>query len=127
MPFQQHVKLGLSLPGNMGMRIMMRVLWFTGCDYEWAHHVERAHEAGLNDADLAALRRPDAGENDPVIRAVDQLLSDAFIQDPTWAELAKALETQQLIEFIFATGGHAITAMTLNSLGIQLEEGFEAP
>ena len=47
--------------------------------------------------------------------------------DPTWADLSAAYPVPQLIEICLLVGEYAMLAGALNSLGVQIEEGFSAP
>lgn len=127
LPFQSYLMTESSLPDPVRRDVALRVFWLTRCGYEWAHHAQEALEAGLTEKDLEMLRRPEGAEGYPLIRAVDQLVYDSFIQDETWEALAETMERHQLIDFIFTVGGHMITAMTVNSLGVQLEPDMEQP
>lgn len=124
-PFQSYLMTASSLSEPVRFKVMLRVYYLTRCDYEWIHLLDRGHGAGLTEADLEMLRRPDAGEDHLLIRAVDQLLSDAFIDEATWEALAKTLDTPQLFDLIFTTGGANIAATIINSLGVELEPGLE--
>lgn len=126
-PFLWYLQMESTLPEPVRHKVLLRVYWRTGCDYEWAHQSRRALEGGLTDEDLEMLRKPWAGEDYPLIRAVDQLVLDAFIDDETWETLEETLNTGQLIDLIFTAGGANITAMTINSLGVQREPEVETP
>jgi 4-carboxymuconolactone decarboxylase len=59
-----------------------------------------------------------------VLRAVDELHSDACVTDNTWAVLAAHLGERQLIEVPMLVGQYHIVSFTLNTLGIQREPGL---
>ena len=44
----------------------------------------------------------------------------------TWAQLSRSYDARRLIEIIFTTGGYSMTALAINSFGIQVEPGFPA-
>ena len=46
------------------------------------------------------------------------------MSDRTCAALAKYYDTKRLIEIIYTSGGYTMTALAINSLGIQLEPGY---
>ena len=56
-----------------------------------------------------------------VLRAADELHSDACITDDTWAVLAAHLDERQLIEVSMLVGQYHIVSFTLDTLGIQRE------
>jgi 4-carboxymuconolactone decarboxylase len=58
-----------------------------------------------------------------LLRAADELYHDAFISDATWNALAKRYDQQQLMDVVFTVGAYDMTAMFLNSFGVQLDQG----
>ena len=58
-----------------------------------------------------------------LLRATDELYSDAIITDATWNALAKRYNQQQLVDVVATVGQYSLISMLLNSLGVQLEEG----
>jgi 4-carboxymuconolactone decarboxylase len=73
------------------------------------------------------MRGPSARGCDPsdavLLRAVDELHEDACLSDETWSELAKNYDQRQLIEVPMLVGQYHLLAFTLNSLGVQPEDG----
>jgi 4-carboxymuconolactone decarboxylase len=59
-----------------------------------------------------------------MLRAVDELHSDACVTDDTWTVLAAHLDERQLIEVPMLVGQYHIVSFTLNTLGIQREPGL---
>ncbi len=69
---------------------------------------------------------PDADGWEPfdrvLVRAVDELIDDADISDGTWAELAGALDTQQLMDLVFTVGAYDLLAMLFRSFRVPLDD-----
>jgi AhpD family alkylhydroperoxidase len=127
--FGSYLQRDSLLPAKTRELVIMRTAWLTRTDYEWGHHVESARKAGLSDAEIQRIAAgPDAPgwseEQAAVLRAVDELRREAFISDLTWKTLAKHYDTKKLIEIIFTSGGYTMTALAINSLGVQLEPGY---
>jgi 4-carboxymuconolactone decarboxylase len=61
-------------------------------------------------------------EDATLLRAADELHTDARISDPTWKELAGRYDEAQLVELCMLVGQYHTVAFALNSLGVQLEE-----
>jgi 4-carboxymuconolactone decarboxylase len=86
------------------------------------------HQAGLTDEEIARITE---GSNDSgwspfettLIRAVDELYNTDIISDSTWNALSKRYDETQLIDVINTVGQYNLVSWTLNSLGVQLEEG----
>src|SRR6266850_383810 len=98
-------------------------------EYEWGQHAVLAGRVGISDQEIARVRSgPDAeGWTEleaAVLRAVDELHSDACVTDDTWVVLAAQLDERQLIEVPILVGQYHIVSFTLNTLGIQRERGL---
>ena len=128
--FGNHVLSKSTLPERERELLILRVGWLCRSEYEWAQHVVIGKRAGL-DADeiLRIPLGPDAPGWHPfdalLLRAADELCSDAFLSDATWAGLAERYDTRQLIDVVFTVGQYNLVSMALNTLGVQLEPGVE--
>ena len=128
--FGGHVLGKSTLPAREREIAILRMGWLCRAEYEWGHHVAIGKQAGLGDDDIKRITQgPDAAGLDPfeatLLRAVDELHANTFIGDSTWKALAERYNTQQLMDLLFAAGQYKLVSMALNSLGVQLEEGFE--
>jgi alkylhydroperoxidase family enzyme len=106
--------------------LVLRVAAVRQADYEWAQHVVLARDAGLDDDEIARIADgPDAPGWAPLdaamLRAVDELVADATITDPTWDTLAGELDEQQLMDLIFTVGAYDVLAMAFRSFGVELD------
>lgn len=128
--FGGHVLGKSTLPAREREIVILRMGWLCRAEYEWGHHVAIGKQAGLTDDDINRIREgPDAAGLDSfealLMRAVDELHANTFIGDATWKALTERYNTQQIMDLIFAAGQYKLVSMALNSLGVQLEEGFE--
>jgi 4-carboxymuconolactone decarboxylase len=128
--FGGHVLGKSTLPPREREIAILRMGWVCRAEYEWGHHVAIGKQAGLTDDDIKRIAEgPDAVGLDPfeakLIRAVDELHANSFISDPTWKALAEGYDTQQVLDFLFTAGQYKLVSMVLNSVGVELEEGFE--
>jgi 4-carboxymuconolactone decarboxylase len=134
--FATHILSKSTLPARERELAILRTGWLCRAEYEWGHHVAMGQEAGLTAAEMQRVKQgPDAA--DPtgapgwspvealVLRAVDELHADSFIGDATWQALAQHYNVQQLLDLIFTAGQYKLVCMALNSIGVQLEEGYE--
>jgi len=107
---------------------ILRVGWNNRAEYEWAQHARFGREAGLSEEELLRITQ---GADAPgwseleraLIRAADELHADSHVSDATWAELARHLTTEQLLDALFVMGHYTMISMVLNSAGVQLEPG----
>jgi 4-carboxymuconolactone decarboxylase len=128
--FAGHVLSKSTLPAREREMVILRMGWLCRAEYEWGHHVAIGKQAGLTDDDINRIREgPDAEGLDPfeaiLLQAVDELHANTFIGDTTWRGLAERYSTQQILDFLFTAGQYKLVSMVLNSVGVQLEEGFE--
>jgi 4-carboxymuconolactone decarboxylase len=126
MRFGSYLQRESQLPARARELLILRTAWLSNSEYEWAHHKLFAREAGLSDAEIArvahAVIDKQWGEADhALLQATDELRREAFISDATWRTLTQNYDVQKMIEIIYTVGGYAMTAMAINSLGIQQE------
>ena len=130
MPFGGYLLTAGTLSGHDRELLILRTAVNCASPYEWGQHV-RISEAGGIDRETIdrVVDGPDAdGWSDSeaaLLRAADELHSDAKIGDDTWADLAKAYDEKQLIEIPMLVGQYHMVAFTLNSLEIEQDEGIE--
>jgi AhpD family alkylhydroperoxidase len=127
--FGSYLQRDSLLPPKTRELAILRTAWLTRTEYEWGHHVEPARKAGFSDQEIQRIAAgPDAAgwseEHAAVLRAVDELRREAFVSERTWKTLAKYYDTKRLIEIVYTSGGYTMTALAINSLGVQLEPGY---
>ena len=109
--------------------VILRTGWNWKAGYEWAQHVRIGKECGLTDAEIDQIK---VGPSDPawtptesaMLQAVDELTSDSFITDATWAKLSELSEKQKM-DLVMTCGQYSQVCMMLNSFGVQLDDGLE--
>jgi 4-carboxymuconolactone decarboxylase len=109
--------------------LILRTAWLMNSEYEWAHHVPVAQDAGFTEAEIARIAQRRlanewSDEQRSLLAAADELRREAFISDATWQQLAKCYDTETMIEIVYTVGGYAMTALAINSLGIQVEDAY---
>jgi 4-carboxymuconolactone decarboxylase len=123
---------GVLLTGRLPARerelVILRVGWLCQAGYEWGQHVRLGRTAGLSDEEIRRVIDGPAAEGwsdieAALLRAADELHTDACISEATWATLAGTFSTEQLIELPMLVGQYHLVAFTLNSLGVQREPG----
>ena len=128
--FNNHVAKASSVSARVRELLILRVSWLRRSEYEFIQHIVLGKRAGLSDADIERIQSgADAPGWDPVdadlIRAVDELVADARIQDATWKRLAAHFSPTELMDIVFAVGCYEILAMAFNTFGPELESGAE--
>ena len=128
--FGGHILGKSTLPAREREIVILRMGWLCRAEYEWGHHVAIGKQVGLDENDIKRIGEgADAAGLDPfeatLIRAVDELHANTFIGDSTWQALAERYSTEQILDLLFTAGQYKLVSMVLNSVGVQLEEGFE--
>jgi 4-carboxymuconolactone decarboxylase len=129
MVFASHILGKSTLPARERELVILRTGWLCHAGYEWGHHVAIAQDAGMGPEEIDRIKAgPNAAGWGPsesaLLKAVDELHSDTFISNPTWTSLAGHYTTEQMMDLIFTVGQYHMVSMALNSLGVQLEDGF---
>jgi 4-carboxymuconolactone decarboxylase len=110
--------------------LILRVAWRSRSTYEWAQHVRLATGLGISEEQIDAVTRGAAAEiwsplERLLLAAADQLLDRHRVDDATWVDLARHLDTRQLMEVLFVTGSYLCLAMVFNSVGLRLDPGMD--
>jgi alkylhydroperoxidase family enzyme len=133
LPFGRRMLRYSGLPPRERELLIMRTAFRCSAAYEWSHHDRIGRGAGLTDEDIDVLARDAVGDGDAdertvlLIRAADELVADHALSDATWARLAAAYTVPLLIEVCMLVGEYAMLAGALNSLGVQIEDGYQQP
>jgi alkylhydroperoxidase family enzyme len=118
-----------KIPARDRELLILRTGWNCRSEYEWAQHVVLGRAAGLTDEEIRRVASASGGAwshfDSALLAAADELHQDWCIGDTTWASLSEVYDTQQLIEVPMLVGHYHMVAMTLNSLGVQLDPGLE--
>jgi alkylhydroperoxidase family enzyme len=125
--FNGHILFATTLSTRQREMLVLRVAAVRKATYEWKQHVVLAADAGLTPEEVHRIEAgPDAGGWSPLeqamIRAVDELLSEAKVSDRTWGVLAAELEVEQLMDLIFTVGAYDLLAMAFLSFDVPLDD-----
>jgi alkylhydroperoxidase family enzyme len=125
--FNGHILFATTLSPRQREVLVLRVAAVRQAVYEWKQHVVLAADAGITPEEVARIEDgPDAVGWSPLdaamIRAVDELLSDAMVTDATWNVLAAELDVQQLMDLVFTVGAYDALAMAFRSFAIPLDD-----
>jgi alkylhydroperoxidase family enzyme len=120
-----HLLRGDTLPAREREIVILRTGWRCGSEYEFGQHTVIGREAGLTDADIAALADAADGEwstaEQSLIAMVDEVCADNIVSDRTWQALAQRWSDAELIELLVLTGYYRLVSGLLNSAGVALE------
>lgn len=120
--------LGKSLlTGREREILILRAAYGARADYEWGHHARIGSRAGIEDEVIAQLgtAAPSLDPSDALLAtAADELLTDHRIGEKTWNALAERFDEKQIIEICMLVGSYVMLGGALNSMQVQLEDGF---
>ena len=117
-----------SLPWREKELIILRTSFMCASGYEWSHHAYLGKSAGLEAAEISALR--DAGPDHSwgphdlaLINMCDELVLDRFVSDTTWAALAEFLDQKTLMDAVYTASHYGMVANFANTFGVQIDKG----
>ena len=131
--FRPLVGLGSAILGRQKLSAklrelaILRVAALSPARYEWVQHVPIAKASGATDAQVAALERGDVAADafDTVERAVlrftTEVLRDVRASDASFAELARHLSAQEIVELIVTVGYYMLIARLLETTAVDLD------
>ncbi len=127
--FNNHI-FNSTLSDRIREMATVRIAWLRGGEYEWAQHVKMAKQVGMSDAEVEAISI--GGPDNPiwspfdaaVLRAVDQINAERYIDDATWAELAETLDDRQMMDLVFTIGAYDLLCVATNNFGLEMDPGL---
>ena len=128
--FARHILSQSSLPPRQREIVILRTGFLCKAEYEWGHHVAIAKDAGLTGDDFDRIvQGPGAAGWDhfeaALLKSVDELHENSSMSEETWNLLSGHLSIEQLMDLVFTVGEYHLVSMALNTLGVQLEPGFQ--
>jgi alkylhydroperoxidase family enzyme len=103
-----------------------------GVSYEYAHHIEIGRNAGLSDDDIRAIATESSGGTThlsaierAVLAAARELFEKPALSDAVFAELAKELDAERIVDLIISISTYCGVVRLLGALEVDLEPGYE--
>ena len=125
--FRNHSVQGGTLGKRKVELLILRVAVHMQSWYEWAAHVDRALQTGIERDTIEALLQPlrDArwpDEESILLRAVDELTYDHAIRESTRKGLEKHYSTEQVLDLIAIHGMYLILAAMIRTWQLPLDD-----
>jgi AhpD family alkylhydroperoxidase len=124
------LRSGTTLPADLRELIVLRVAVLNGAAFEWTAHEPIARRAGLDDAQLAALRSRDAGSvpvwtplQQAVLAFTDASTTSVTVPEPVFAVLREHLGERGIVEVVATVGGYAMVSRFLVALEVPPPDG----
>jgi alkylhydroperoxidase family enzyme len=125
------VRKDLALPPKLRELAMCVVAVLNGADYEWGHHAPLFVQAGGTEAQLAAMRDPQAASRDatlfdPAERAALALAVEmtrtVSVSDATFDAVRAALpDSRQAFELVLVIAAYNMVSRVLVAVGVEPE------
>ena len=131
--FRPLVGLGSAILGRQKLSpklrelAILRVAALSPARYEWVQHVPIAEATGATAAQIAALERGDITGDafDAVERAVlrfaTEVVRDVRASEATFAEVARHLSAQEIVELVITVGYYMLIARLLETTAVDLD------
>ena len=131
--FRPLVGLGTAILGRQKLSAklreltILRVAALSPARYEWVQHVPIAQAMGATPPQVAALERGDIAADvfDPlervVLRFTTEVVRDVRASEATFAELARRLSAQEIVELILTVGYYMMIARLLETTAVDLD------
>jgi 4-carboxymuconolactone decarboxylase len=127
--FGTHILRKSSLTSRTRELVILRIGRLNSAEYEFAQHARLARQAGITDAEIAAVRR---GSQEPiwndedrlVLRATEELFDGHIISDTTWAGLAARYSLEQMMDLTYTVGCYNMISWALNSFRVQPDDAL---
>ncbi|WAJ45066.1 carboxymuconolactone decarboxylase family protein [Mycobacterium sp. Aquia_216] len=109
-------------------RIIIRIAWRMGCQYEYAHHTRMALQHGISRREIESLTNETDEEwsdrTRTLLAAADELFATKNLSAATYQRLRRELDENQILEFSMLVGHYMMAAMMLDVAGCEVEPTF---
>ncbi|MBS1694006.1 MAG: carboxymuconolactone decarboxylase family protein [Actinobacteria bacterium] len=116
------------IPQADSERVVIRVAWRAGVQYEYAHHTRMALELGVDRFEIESLTNDSDDSWSPRTRALmmatDELLSTGNLSPATFEALRREFDQDQILEFAMLVGHYVMGGMLLSVAGCEIEPAF---
>ncbi|MGW3646959.1 carboxymuconolactone decarboxylase family protein [Streptomyces sp. NPDC000878] len=118
------VRQRMALPADIRELVVLRIAVLNRAPYEWTAHEGPAREAGLGDAELAALReeRPELDDvrRSRVIAYTDAMTRDVHVPDELFDALRDHFTDAELVELTATVAAYNMVSRFLVALDVQV-------
>jgi alkylhydroperoxidase family enzyme len=126
-----HIRHHMKLDARLRELAILQVGYLARAPYEYSHHIEIGRNAGVTNDDLRALAEESAGRTSAlpvldrtVLKAARELSMQPALSDDTFAELARHLDTEQVVDLIMTIAFYCGVVRVLGALQIDVEAEY---
>jgi len=116
------------LPAREREIVILRIGWNCRSVYEFGQHTLLGRDAGLTEAEIAALATtratgPWSPQEEALIGLADELCADDCVGDTTFDALRRRWNDAEIVELVALAGFYRMVSGLLNTLGVEPEPG----
>ncbi|MCH5677573.1 carboxymuconolactone decarboxylase family protein [Streptomyces gilvus] len=120
-----------TLPVRLRELLIMRIGWTTAAEFEWAQHWEVATRAGVDPADLLAVRDWQGSDrfaeaDRAALAAADEVVERGEVGDRSWRALRQHFSESEQLELIAVLATWHHVSVLVRSLRVPLDDGMTA-
>jgi alkylhydroperoxidase family enzyme len=126
--FANTLRHGSRTPRPLRELVILRGAQLSKSEYEWAQHLKMARQAGVREAQIAALASwktsPEFDDKEKAALAIAEAVTQGAVSDEVYREAMRHFDHHDYVELAVTAAFYAMVARTLDALGIQLEPDF---
>jgi alkylhydroperoxidase family enzyme len=98
-------------------------------EYEWAQHLKMARQAGVREAQIAALAAwkasPEFDAREKAALALAEAVTKGHVSDEVYAEAMRHFDHQDYVELAVTAAFYAMVGRMLDAMHVELEPDFK--
>jgi 4-carboxymuconolactone decarboxylase len=126
--FSNALRNGTRTPRALRELVILRGAQLCSSEYEWAQHLKMARQAGVREAQIAALgawrASAEFDSREKAALALAEAVTEGRVTDEVYRDAMKHFDHHDYVELAVTAGFYAMVARTLDALGVQLEPDF---
>jgi 4-carboxymuconolactone decarboxylase len=128
--FANTLRNGTRTPRALRELLILRGAQLCRSEYEWAQHLKMARNAGVREAQIAALAGwRDSSEFDArekAALALAEAATEGRVSDEVYGEARRHFDAHDYVELLVSAGFYAMVARVLDGMGVELEPEFRS-
>ena len=124
--FAQAIRADSATPRGLRELMILRGAQRSRSEYEWAQHLRMARDAGVSEAQIAAL---DAWRDSPLFDAREraalalcEAVTAGSVPDAVYREATRHFSHAEYVELTLVAGFYSMVARVLDALAVPLDE-----
>jgi alkylhydroperoxidase family enzyme len=126
--FARALRYDTRTPRALRELVILRGAQLMRSEYEWAQHLPMAREAGVHEAQIAALAKwrssKEFDAREKAALALAEAVTEGRVSDPVYAEASKHFDHADYVELCLLAAFYAAVGRLIEALGVQLEPGM---